>query len=119
MAQLKQIRVTGSTLVEVLVAFVIVMLVFSFATTVIVQTYQSETGLPLLKSIAVSDLWKEETVRNMSYFDETIEKSGLVYERRITNYKFSKKILQIEIRIYTHKKEHEITRLYYLVPIPV
>ncbi len=117
MAKLKLQFVKGSTLVEVLVAFVIVMLVFTFATIIVVQTYQSESGLPLLKGLSYSEVWKNETIMSNSFFDETVEKSGLVYERHITNYRNSKKILQIEIHVFTSRKEQEIARFYYLTPI--
>lgn len=104
-------KITSSTLVEVIIAMVVLAIAFSIGIMIYFNiltgsgSYRSfETNL-ILKKVAA------ETINNKSYIDETIEVNDLTIQKSVKAYNGSKKIMVLELHaLDQNQKEHGVQK---------
>lgn len=105
------VKITSSTLVEVIVAMVVLAIAFSVG---IMIYFNILTGSGSYRSFETSLILKQiatETINDKSYIDETIEISDLTIQKSIKAYNGSKKIMVLELHaIDQNQKEHGIQK---------
>jgi Tfp pilus assembly protein PilV len=110
-------KLKGSTLVEVLVAFIIVMLVFSLSVTIITKTYQSFPGMHELRILSISQKIRDETERKKSWYAQSYKIPGYQIEKAVRKSPFSKNILVLEVIAHPDQKEGKKIQYNYILPI--
>lgn len=103
------VKITASTLIEVIVAMVVLAIAFSIGIMIYFNILSSsgsyrafETTL-LLKQVAA------ETTHNKSYIDELIELENLTIQKSVSPYNGSKKVYLLELHaVDQHQKEHGV-----------
>lgn len=94
-------KIPGATLIEALIAMVIVMLSFGIAITVYVNVISSGNQSQklkcqfLLKKIAI------ETKQNHLFLDEKISSDEITVQKTVTPYSGNKNILQLNLKAYS------------------
>lgn len=109
-------KTDGTTLVEVLVAFLIVMLVFSLSVSVITQTYRSFPGFHELKILSVSQKIRDETIQKKTWYDQSLRIPGFRIEKKVRQSPFSKKLLVLEVAATPDQKGAKCIRYNYIIP---
>jgi hypothetical protein len=110
MAVLKPARVSGATLLEVVVALVIIMVVFGVSMMIYLNilrstyTYRQLSSALLLKDIG------EETISTKSYFDERIERDGIIVIKRIQKYNNQANLIHLHLETIDEGSKKLLTR---------
>ena len=88
MARIKLIhrRVKASSLIETIVAMMIVMLVFFVAMSIYVNVLRNSISLSELSAAQQLQTLAQETIKNKSYFNETIDTETLTITKSCGNY---------------------------------
>jgi hypothetical protein len=118
MAAIINKRVSGTTIVETIVALVIILALFGIAVTVVVQvTAQSATSVKLKAAQAINE-YALNTARHKSFVSEEIVVDGLAIAKEVSPYRYdnvlavtftvydkNRQILQAEKRLYRFMKQ--------------
>lgn len=92
-------RVDGSTLVEVLVAFVIVVTVFGTAMAVIQKTMKNHTGFAVMKSMSIADEMNHlVNIDNLGNFTE-FKRGNLLVTVNAEAYNESNRLFVLSVKI--------------------
>lgn len=110
------VKINSSTLVEVIVAMVVLAIAFSIGIMIYFNiisgsgSYRAfETNL-ILKQVA------SETIRNKSYIDESLEINDLTIHKAVSAYNGSKKVMVLELRaVDQNQKEHAVQKQLILI----
>jgi len=99
MAKLKdKHKVKASSLVEVLVALVIIMAVFVIAMGIYTRVTQSGISLSKMKAQKEMSRIIQESIQNGDFEGQSIERDNIVYEKSVTAYAGFSDIILIEVK---------------------
>jgi hypothetical protein len=91
----KLVRIKSATLVETIVAMVIILVIFSITTTVLVQTNKVSFSTKKIKADYVIDQFAEETGLEKSFFDDEKNAGTFTIQKRISENSFSQKVVVV------------------------
>lgn len=90
-------KVNASTLMEVLIAMVIIMIVFSIAIAIYGRISNSGVSVNQAKAGEAIEAMIRQTVSNRNYKDEEFDRDGIHYTKTLNAYKEQDDLLQITI----------------------
>lgn len=108
-------KLKGTTLIESLIAMVVVMLCFGIATTVYVNVITSGNQVQKLKSQLLLKKIASETKQNRLFLDKKTSSDEIIVEKKIIQYGGMKNLLQLNLKAYT-KNEKLLSEYNELVP---
>src|SRR4030042_4832336 len=93
-------KIKGSTLIEVLVAMVIIIICLGSATIMILNI--SKSGSTQLKLLAEQTAEKviEQSKLDHEYLDESYETEGIIVEKRVKSYKNLDGLLELTVTVF-------------------
>ena len=103
MALLKR-HIRASTLLETLVALVLILICFSIATLVLVNIMQSDNGRLKLHARLELDALYEKTMDERSFVDGSAEYNGFVIEKRLLPYEGPPGLYLLELKAVAQKQ---------------
>jgi len=102
MAEVKKItlarKLEASTLVEVLIAMVIIMAVFVSGMAIFVNVTQSGVSISRLKAQERMSKMMEESVSNADWHDQVVTEDSIFYQKSVVAYPAYPDLLLIEIK---------------------
>jgi hypothetical protein len=98
-------KIQAATLIESLIAMVIVMLSFGIATTVYVNVISSGNQLQKLKSELLLKRIASETIKAHLFLDEKITVDEITVQKKITSYNGSKDLLEISLQAFSSNEK--------------
>lgn len=102
MARMKKLK--ASTLVESLVAMVILSIVFAVGLVTYLNTVKSSVTFQMVKARAMLRENAIDAYRNKKLFDEVIEKDGITITKTISNYPASDNLIILELEAENAEK---------------
>ncbi|HBG71213.1 MAG: hypothetical protein A2W93_12275 [Bacteroidetes bacterium GWF2_43_63] len=108
-------KVAGTTLIESLVATVIIMTVVGISSMIIAGSFRSHTNLPRLQAISVSDSLCESIISEGSFSDREFSKNGLRYSVTFSVFPSAKNILVMTVDA-KNNLDQNIGSFHYLIP---
>lgn len=98
-------KIKGATLIESLIAMVIVMLCFGIATTVYVNVISSQNQFQQFKSEVLLKRIASETKDGYLFLDEKIIMDEIVVQKTIIQYGGMKHLVQIKLQAYNNAEK--------------
>src|SRR5688572_7097098 len=86
MALLSAKRIPGATLIEVIVALVIIMIIFGIAMMIYINVLNSSTSAGVANANLLLKEISEETIVTKRYFDEQINNNELIIVKSVKKY---------------------------------
>lgn len=105
MAELKKHQVKASTLLEVIVAMVIILIVFVFATQIYTNVIRSSPSLKFERARAAAVGIVENSVREGNWADEMIRIDSLDVDKKVAAYKGYTDLYVFSIRVSRNGEE--------------
>ncbi len=102
--------VKAATLVETIVALVIILVLFGIATTVIIQTTEKGSSVKILKAKAILDDYVSVTHNQDELFDQEVPLDDFFLKRQVSDYKENIRLKRICYYIYDSNKKLIETR---------
>jgi Tfp pilus assembly protein PilV len=90
-------KVKGSTLLEVIVALVIIMFVFGIAMMIYLNVLQSSYSNRLIQANLLLKAISDETIREKKYVDEYIQRNGWTVKKSIVKYQHSNCLIHLHL----------------------
>lgn len=115
MAKLKG-KISGSTLIEVLVAIVVIVTVFSISFVILANSGQYY--LPRQKqaaSVAMHNVYLQ-TIKEQQFSEEVFHMEGIKIEKSVSSYKSNKKLKVLTLKSYSKSNKKLITKEYVFIP---
>ena len=98
-------KIKGSTLVESLIAMVVVMVSFGVATTVYVNVLSSRDEIQKLKSMTILKKLAFESKQNRLFLDDNITVDGFVIEKKVVSYNGQKDLFQLKLKAFNQNEK--------------
>jgi hypothetical protein len=98
---ISSLKVKASTLIEVVVAMVIMFITFGLGMMIYHNVLKSGINLQNIKADHLSSQIVEETIKARSYFDEEMELQDLLVKKRIGPYQNNSSLLLLEIQVFS------------------
>lgn len=115
MARLKD-KVQGSTLIEVLVAMIIIVICLGIASIIILNISKSgNTGLKLLAE-QYAEKVIENSKLNHEYQDENYETEGIIIEKRVELYKNLDGLLELTVTVFNSDMKQLVQKKVLIIP---
>lgn len=105
MVVLKDGRIQSATILEVVVAMVVIMLIFGISMMVYMNVLRSSSAYQLVYHHLLLRELSEETIVSKSYFDERIERQGVVVRKTVRKYGNSDKLIYLHLEIESAGKK--------------
>ncbi|MBO9702110.1 MAG: hypothetical protein J7604_18015 [Sporocytophaga sp.] len=105
MAELTRLKIKASSLIEVVVAMVVMVITFGVGMMIYHNILRSGINLQNVKAEMLLSRIAEETVRSKSYFDEDIKEGELIVRKKVGKYQNSTSLLQLEIQVYSKEEK--------------
>jgi hypothetical protein len=108
-------KVAGTTLIESLIATIIILSVVGISSVIIAGSLRSHTSLPGLQAISVSDSLCEQIIKEGSFSDREFSQNGLNYTVSFSTYPYSRNILKMNV-VATNSLNQKVGSFNYLIP---
>ena len=108
MGKLIQKRVAGATIVEAVVAMVIILVLFAITTTVLVQTSLRSFSIKKIKAVQLVNAGFIKTIREKTFFNEETAVDALVVKKVVEVYSENSNVLAIKI-VVLDNNNNELT----------
>jgi|GEM_PF-4857812 len=108
-------KVEGTTLIESLVATIIILSVVGISSIIISGSLRSHTSLPELQAISVSDSLCEQIIKEGAFSEREFSKNGLKYSVSFSTYSYSQSILKMNV-VATNSLNQKVGSFNYLIP---
>lgn len=105
MAQVNTLKLKASTLLEVIVAMVIILIVFVLATGIFSNVIRSSPSLKAQKINAVISGVLEKSMQNGDWQDEVIQVDSMQFQKTVTSYQGRHDLLLISLSVIEDGKE--------------
>lgn len=92
-------RLPGATIIETIVALVIILIVFGIATTVFVQVSLNSFSVRKQKAVALINEYAVTTGEQHSFFNEEVSKDGLLLKKEVVSYPGNDHIAAITFQV--------------------
>lgn len=111
MGELKLTKIKASSLIEVVVAMVIIVMILGIAATIYFQVSASTNLLRKVQATLILDSIAHATDLNQTFYDETINLNGIYkIEKKIISYQSSVNLIELNLSIYDPEKGLIATR---------
>ena len=107
-------KVTGTTLIESLIATIIILSVVGISSIIIASSLRSHTSLPRLQAISISDSLCEQIIKKGSFSNHEFSHNGLNYSVTFSPYPYSQSILKMKV-VATNSVNQKIGTFNYLI----
>ncbi|MPM04076.1 hypothetical protein SDC9_50346 [bioreactor metagenome] len=108
-------KVAGTTLIESLVATIIILSVVGISSVIIAGSLRSHTSMPGIIAISASDSLCEQIIRDGSFSDREFSQNGLNFSVTFSTYSYSRNILKMNV-VATNGLNQKIGSFNYLIP---
>ncbi len=105
-------KLKASSLLETIVALMVIMIVFGIAMTIYVNVMKNSSSLSEVKASLRLDVLAKESKEKKAFFDEDFEEENIDFEKRVTKYQNKEGLLLLELeardktnRILAERKE--------------
>ncbi|MCR6641070.1 MAG: hypothetical protein NVV82_19280 [Sporocytophaga sp.] len=105
MAELIQQKIKASSLIEVVVAMVVMVITFGVGMMIYHNILRSGINLQNVKAEMLLSKISEETIRSRSYFDEDINEGELIVRKKVGKYQNNALLLLLEIQVYSKEEK--------------
>ncbi|MNV84118.1 hypothetical protein D3C71_1779740 [compost metagenome] len=105
MAKLKKSKVRASTLLEVIVAMVIILIVFVMATGIFTNVIGSAPSVRQLQIRSIGSAIIQESLYQRNWNNETIQVDSIIFQKTVAPYQDSPNLLQINVVALERGKE--------------
>jgi Tfp pilus assembly protein PilE len=105
MGTIKFRRLPGSTIVETIVALVVILVIFGIATTVFVQVSLHSFSVRKQQAAALINDYAVSTGEQHSFFNEEVTKDGLLLKKEVTGYPGNEQVTVITFEIRDSNNE--------------
>jgi Tfp pilus assembly protein PilV len=99
MAILMRLKISASSLVEVIVALIIISIVFGISTMIYINVLNSTYSVKQLQHSMLLKAICEETINKKRYFDETIKSEDITVFKKVTKVTGYDKLLHLHVEI--------------------
>ena len=100
MGKIKLIRFSAATLVETIVALVIIMTVFGIAATVLIQTNTTSFSTKKIKADNFIEQFARETVSEKSFFDDQKDLNLFTLQKKIEENRFDQETIFVKFSAF-------------------
>ena len=100
MGKVKYIRLKAATLIETIVALVIILVIFGIVTTFLVQISVNSFSLQHIKASQLVNIYANKTAEEKSFFDEQIEQDNLIIKRQIITDYSNPNLVHLKFMVY-------------------
>lgn len=105
MGTIKCRRVPGSTIVETIVALVVILVIFGIATTVFVQVSLHSFSVRKQQAAALLNEYAVSTGEQHSFINEEVTKDGLLLKKEVSGYPGNDQVTVITFEVKDHNNE--------------
>lgn len=105
MAKLKNHQVKASTLLEVIVAMVIILIVFVFATQIYTNVIRSSPSLKYQHARAAAESVMESSMQEDKWEDEVVQIDSMELDKKVETYKGYQDLYVLKIRVHRNGEE--------------
>jgi Tfp pilus assembly protein PilV len=98
-------KITASTLLESLIAMVVVMVSFAIASAIYLQILSSGGEFQKLKAAALLQKIADETKQNRLYLDDNITVDQFVVEKKVVSYNGQKHLFHLKLKVFMQKEK--------------
>jgi len=105
MGRLKIKRVQSATLVETIVALVIILLLTGITVTIFVQITSTGYSSQKLKADLLLSYYSTETKDKKAFFDEEYRDGGFIIKKEITEGDYAKNIIWVKLSVYNQNSQ--------------
>lgn len=99
MGKIKWIRLSSATLVETIIAMVLILVIFGITTTVLMQTGNVSLSTKEIRARYAVNKYALQTEKEKSFFDEQKEVSLFTIQKRIQESKFNKNLVVVQFSV--------------------
>ncbi len=99
MGKIKITRLSSATLVETIVALVIILVLFAITATVLMQTTATSFSVKKLKAVQLIDRFADETEKDKSFFSDDKIEGLFTLQKRVEENDFKKKVLVVKFLV--------------------
>ena len=99
MAKLSMLKLKASTLLEVIVAMVVIMIVFVLATGIFSNVIRSSPSLKAQRITAVSTRILEECITSRNWHDEVIQVDSMAFQKTVQPYLGQKDLILLSLTV--------------------
>jgi hypothetical protein len=97
MGKIANKRLSAATLVEAMVAMVIILVIFGITTTVLVQTSLRSFSVKRIKAAQLVNTLFAKTISERSFFNEEVTLDGWIIRKDVQQYNGNNRVLEIKI----------------------
>lgn len=97
---MKMSRIKASSLLETIIALMVIMIVFGIAMTIYVNVMKNSTSLSELKASLKLEELARETKEKKSYFDESFNDESTLIEKKVKKYNDREGLLLLDFQAY-------------------
>jgi len=94
-------KIKASTLIETLIAMVILIIVSGIATMTFINIAHSGSNTLRIEAMIQTQNALAETIKNNTFFDEDYSEGSIMIKKRITNYSSGKNLKILEMNAYS------------------
>ncbi len=98
-------RISGATIIETVVAMVIILVLFSITTTVLVQTSLRSFSIKRIKAAQLVNTCFVKTTNEKAFFDEQLVMDEFLIKKEVQYYSRNKHILSVRISVADNNNE--------------
>jgi Tfp pilus assembly protein PilV len=103
-------KTKASSLVEVIIAMVIIAITFSLGIMIYINVIYSSYNEQKNTAYNLLELYAAQTKQQKSYVDQYEEIDGFIIEKKISNYNNDQYLILMELNAYNVEKKHLINR---------
>jgi hypothetical protein len=113
MGKMKNIKLKAATLVETIIALVIILVIFGIVTTFLVQVSLNSFSLQPARAAQLFNSYAAATDEKKSFFDEEIEQEGLIINREMIDDHPLPGLVHIKFRVYDKNRKQILVKQKY------
>lgn len=98
-------RVPAATIVETVVAMVIILVMFGITTSVLVQTSLHSFSVKKIKAAHIINDYFSKTAEENLFFNEEVAKDGFVVKKEIENYRQNGQVIAITVSVLDNNSD--------------
>ena len=99
MAKVKFIRLGSATLVETIIALVIILVIFAITAVVLIQTNSTSFSIKKLKAAQLIDQFADETGKDKSFFSDEKVVDLFKLQKKVEENSFKEKVVVVKFSV--------------------
>jgi hypothetical protein len=100
----KLVKIKSATILETVIALTIILVIFSIASTILVNTTISSIPVQKIKGREILKLYSAKTKLEKAFFDEEIKEGEFIINRQVKIDLYTTSLLKIQYSIFSANK---------------